>query len=264
MTRKPKQDSGVHLPSPVVEGDYPAGDGPAWISQAIGADGCLTDVTRYLSDDGEETSLVLHFANGHELVIRPARLVTTRRLADTLGALGFPIPYYQPPQLALLGQAIGRVADRALAQDQERSYADLVSLVATWLGDCLGSDQTYLLRGRKGDDVRAAISHVRKGYVAGDLRVPMIVEPSRLALLTWTVPVTRLIRDRLGTKADGDISEALKRGGLVRERLAARPAVGERLTHEMPVWVVSNGWQGVEVAIPDEQTQSGPLNLCPL
>jgi hypothetical protein len=264
VTKRKTGESKVELPDFVPEDGYPAGDGPAWISEALGATGCLDGVTRYLTDDGEETSLVLHFANGRELVIRPARLVTTRRLTETLGALGFPIKYYSPPQLALLGQAIGRVADKAIEQQQERTYTDLVSLVATWLGDCLRSELVYLLNGRDGDDVRAAISYVRAGYVGGKLAVPLILEPSRQALLAWTVPVTRLIRERLGTKSDGDISEALKRGELVRERLAARPAVGERRTHEMPVWVLYNGWQGVEVQIPADCSKNGPVGLCPL
>ena len=261
MTRKKDE---IRLPLPVHEVGYPAGDGPAWISEALGVPGCLDTVIRHLSDDGEETSLVLRFGSGREAVFRPARLVTTRRLSETLGALGFPVPYYQPPQLAKLGQAIGRVADRTQQEEQERSYTQMASLVATWAADCLKSNQGYLLKGRKGIDVRAAIEHVRKGYVGSVLGVPLIFEPQRNVVLVWTVPVTRLIRDRLGTKSDGDIGLALRRAGLTRERLAARPAMSDRRTIEMPVWVVPNGWQGVDVANADQHRQSGPLTLCPL
>jgi hypothetical protein len=114
-----KKSDGINLPNAVPEDGYPAGDGPAWISHAFGAPSCLEDVTRFYSDDGEETALVLRFANGREQVFRPARLVTTRRLSEVLGALGFPVPYYSPPQLARLGQAIGRVADRHQAQEED-------------------------------------------------------------------------------------------------------------------------------------------------
>jgi hypothetical protein len=55
-------------------------------------------------------------------------MVTTRRLAETLGALGFPVPYYQPPQLAKLGQAIGRVADRDREEEDQSSAADMLSV----------------------------------------------------------------------------------------------------------------------------------------
>jgi hypothetical protein len=272
MTTKRKED-GVRLPASVTENDYPNGDGPAWISEALGAPGCLTGVTRFLSDEGDETSLVLHFANGTEQVFRPARVVTTRRLTETLGALGFPIPYYQPPQLALLGQAIGRVADRTQLDEQERSYAEIASLVASWLGACLQSE-VYLLSGRAGVDVRAAIEHVRRAYVKGAI-APLIIEPKRVvvrkdgstvtgALLAWTVPVTAIVRDRLGTKSDGDISLALGRSDVKRARLAARPAPAEqrKTNHELPVWVLYNGWQGVEVVMPDGAWESGKAKLC--
>lgn len=254
----------IKLPRPVKEDDYPDGYGPAWISEALGAPGCLAAVTRYLSDDGEATSLVLHFANGTEQLFRPARLVMTRRLTETLGALGFPIPYYQPPQLAALGQAIGRVADRARDEQDACSWSDVASLIGSWAADCLRADQSYVLRGRSGADVRAAIEHVRKGHVHGDWRVPLIVEPARNVLLAWTVPVRTVIRDRLGTMDDGDISLQLQRGELKRGRLAARPGPGEKGTVELPVWTLYNGWQGVNVEMPDEHYESGPLRLCPL
>ena len=261
MTRKKKADDGVHLPPPVPEADYPTGDGPAWISAALGVPGCLIGVSRSLSDDGEETSLVLYFGNGREQTFRPARLVTTRRLADTLGSLGFPVPYYQPPQLALIGQAIGRVADRAQADNDQRSYEEMISVIAGWLSDCRQSTTGYVLRGRDGKDVRAAIEHVRRGYTHGCWSAPLIVEPSRGVLLAWTVPVTAAIRDRLGTKSDGDIGMELQRAELTRERLAARPGPGDRKTHELPVWVVSNGWQGFEVEMPSKDGESDSLHL---
>jgi hypothetical protein len=46
-----KGDEGVHLPPYCPEADYPAGDGPAWISEALGAPGCLAGARRYSSDD---------------------------------------------------------------------------------------------------------------------------------------------------------------------------------------------------------------------
>jgi hypothetical protein len=262
MTRK--KDEGVRLPASVREDEYPAGDGPLWISEALGVPGCLADVSRFLSDDGEETALVLHFTNGKMQVFRPARLVTTRRLPETLGALGFPVPYYQPPQLALLGQAIGRVADRALVQDQQRSWESRVSFLASWAMDCLHSRPSYLLRGRAGVDVRAAIEYVRGGFVRESALVPLIVEPDRKVLLAWTVAVTAAIRDRFGTVSDGDLGVNLRLAELTHERLAARPGAAERGTHELPVWALYNGWQGVEVKMPDEQRESGAVSLCPL
>jgi hypothetical protein len=261
MTRR-KKDDGVHLPAARPEDDYPDGDGPAWISEALGAPGCLADVVRYLSDDGEETALVLRFTNGREQIFRPARLVTTRRLTETLGALGFPVPYYQPPQLALLGQAIGRVADRATAQEEESSCADLCSLVGSWAVACLRSEASFVLCGRDGTDVRAAIEHIRSNVRGAT--APLIVEPARGLLLAWTVPVRAVIRERLGTMSDGVIGLQLRRGGLVRERLAARPIGDRKRTHEMPVWALYNGWQGVELEMPDGDGVSGQLKLAPL
>jgi len=273
MAARRKTYDGVKLPSPVEENGYPDGDGPAWISEALGAPGCLDGVARHLSDDGEETALVLRFANGREQIIRPARLVTTRRLTETLGALGFPLPYYSPPQLAKLGQAIGRVADRDLTQLQERSHEVIASVVASWLAACAKAHTAYVVAGRAGVDVRAAIEHVRCGVVGGDPRVPLIVEPGRTvetpggglvegALLAWRAPAAMAVRDRLGTKSDGTIGLALTESGLRRERLAARAAGGERSPHELPVWVVYNGWQGVEVVMPDGARESGQVQLC--
>ena len=263
----------MKLPLVVEEDGYPDGDGPAWVSEALGAAGCLEGVTRHLSDDGEETAITLRFRNGRRLIIRPARKVMTRWLAETLGALGFPVPYYSPPQLARLGHAIGRIADRDLEQAQERSHEAIASVVANWLEGCARAHNAYVLTGRAGVDVRAAIEHVRRGLVGGDPRVPLIVEPGREvagvdgepvtgALLAWTAPATMAIRDRLGTKSDGDIGVALGESGLRRERLAARPASGQRLTPELPVWVVYNGWQGVEAVMPDGAGDSGEVQLC--
>jgi hypothetical protein len=259
-----KKNDGVNLPNAVPEDGYPAGDGPAWISHALGAPGCLEDVERFYSDDGEEAALVLRFANGREQVFRPARIVTTRRLSEVLGALGFPVPYYSPPQLARLGQAIGRVADRHQAQDEDSIAVEYASLVAGWAVDCLRSNVAFVLRGRKGRDVRAAIEHVHRGYVAGSPTVPSIVEPERKVLLAWTVPVRRVIRDRLGTASDGAIGLQLRRAGLARERLAARPVDARRRTHELPVWALSNGWQAVMVRMSLCDGKSGPLSLPPL
>ena len=272
-SRRTRSTGGVVLPKPVAEDGYPNGDGPGWISEALGESGCLGGVTRHLSDDGEETAVVLRFANGRQQIFRPARLVTTRRLAETLGALGYPVPYYSPTQLALLGQAIGRVADRDLAELQERSHEAVASVVASWLEGCTGAHNVYVLTGRAGADVRAAIEHVRRGLVGGDPRVPLIVEPDRRveapdgeladgALLAWTAPAAMAIRDRLGTRSDGDIGVALRESGLRRERLAARPAPGRQSGPELPVWVVYNGWQGVEVVMPDGARGSRVEQLC--
>ena len=258
------KDNGVHLPAPVAEDGYPAGDGPAWISEALGAPGCLADVTRVMSDDGEETALVLHFTNGKVQVFRPARVVTARRLSETLGALGFPVPYYQPPQLSRLGQAIGRVADRALVQEEQRSWESRVSYLAFWMAECLRSRPSYVLRGRAGVDVRAAIEHVRSGYDRERGLGPVVVEPSRGVLLVWSVPLIGTLREQFGTVSDGEAGVKLRLAELARERLAARPGPAQRGTQEIPVWVVYNGWQGVEVEMPDGQRESGAVTLCPL
>ena len=247
MSPRQRGGEGVHLPPYRAEADYPAGDGPAWISEALGAPGCLVGARRYLSDDGEETALVLRFANGHEQLFRPARLVTTRRLTETLGALGFPVPFYQPPQLALLGQAIGRMADRADEEEEQSSAADMLSVVASWVEGSLRIESAFVLSGRSGVDVRAAIEHVRRGTDAR--RSPLILEPARGMLLAWTVPIRSVIRERLGSASDATIGLQLQRGGLVRERLAARPSPGQR-TPELPVWALYNGWQGLTVDFP--------------
>lgn len=243
-----KRTEGVALPPYVPEPDYPGGDGPAWVSQAFGSPGCLSGVTRHLSDDGEVTALVLHFANGTDQLFRPARLVTTRRLAETLGALGFPIPYYQPPQLAALGQALGRIADSATDGSQESSGEEMLSVVANWAVQCLRAAEMTVLVGRSGADVRGAIEYVRHN-THGTMSA-LIGEPSRGVLLGWTVPIRTAIRDALGTAGDRDIGFHLRRGGLVRERLAARPGPGGGTTLEMPVWALYNGWQGVTVDFP--------------
>ena len=260
MTRK--KSGGVALPNTVPEDGYPAGDGPAWISHAFGAPGCLEDVTRYYSDEGDETALVLRFANGREQVFRPARLVTTRRLSEVLGALGFSVPYYSPPQLARLGQAIGRVADHHQAQEEDSSSDDLCSLVADWAATCVAQKPVYLLRGRAGKDVRAAIEFVR-AHRSG-LLVPLVVEPERKTLAAWTVPVRAAIRDQFGTVSDGTIGLQLKRAGLVRERLAARPVRPGARTHELPLWVLYNGWQGIRAPITRQDSGSGPFRAPPL
>jgi hypothetical protein len=257
-----KKGNGINLPNATPEDGYPAGDGPAWVSEALGAPGCLDDVTRFYSDDGEEAALVLRFANGREQVFRPARMVTGRRLTDTLGALGFPVPYYSAPQLASIGQALGRIADRKQEQQEDDSGADLRSAVAAWLAACLEKRHVFVLRGRAGRDVRAAIEYVRSNR--SGLLVPLIVEPTRETLGAWTVPLRAAIRDQLGTVADGVIGLQLKRSGLVRERVAARPVGEGRRTHEMPLWVVYNGWQGVEVPIPHQDWDSGPFKPTPL
>jgi hypothetical protein len=257
-----KRDEKVRLPGAVTEEGYPDGYGPAWVSEALGVPGCLADVTRYLSDDGEETALVLRFSNKREQIFRPARLVTTRRLTETLGALGFPVPYYQPPQLALLGQALGRIADRAQLQEEESSFIDLCSVVSSWAMDCLEQKPAFALRGRAGRDVRAAIEHVRINRT-GTL-APLIFEPDRNVLLAWTAPLREAIRDQLGSTGDGVIGVALQRGGLVRERIAARPVGERKTTHEMPVWVVYNGWMGVELANPHGDWDCGPFKATPL
>jgi hypothetical protein len=260
MTRRKTE---INLPPPVPEDGYPDGDGPAWISEALGVAGCVAGVTRYLSDDGEATSLVLRFANGREQLFRPARLVLTRRLPETLGALGFPVPYYQPPQLAALGQAIGRVADRNRDQAEEDSRSELTSVVAVWLIDCLVSRSSYVLRGRAGVNVRAALEHVRTARAEPGVAVPVIVEPARSVLLAWTPPVRTLLRDRLGPMSDGTIGMQLRRSGVKHEVLAARPGPGQRGTQEIPVFVVPNGWQGVKVEMPGKDRGCGALKLTP-
>lgn len=240
----------IKLPALIPEPDYPKGDGPKWISRCFGVDDCLTGATRYLSDDGDETAVVLFFANGIQQVFRPARLVVTRRLAEVLSAIGFPVPFYSPAQLTLIGQAIGRVCNHDTDRESERSWIEMASLVAGWAIDCLNTNTVFELHGRAGADVRAAIEHVRTGYVHGSWSVPLILEPSRGVLLAWTVPATAVLRHRLGTLSDGEIGTQLKRAGLTRARLAARPGPGQSTPVEMPTWVVPNGWQGVEVEMP--------------
>lgn len=260
-----RKTSGPTLPDPVPEDGYVNGDGPAWISKALGVPGCLASVTRFLSDNGEETALVLRFHNGTRQMIKPARLIGTRRLPEQLGALGFPVPYYSPPDLARLGQAIGRVADRQTERDEQASWETTVSFVGSWVRDCVKSNVNHVLVGRKGEDVRRAIEHVHTGYVKGVESVPVIYEPERqpvAALLVWTVPVIAVVRSRLGTTSDGDLGIMLKLAGLTRERLAARPAGTETRTHELPVWVVYNGWQGIEVQTPEFSSENPQVRLC--
>ena len=265
---RPKKSNAIPLPPLKVEEGYPHGDGPLWVSDAIGAPGSLAWVKRYLSEDGEAISLILHFHNGVNLVIQPARKVTTRWLAETLGALGFPMPYYQPQELARLGQAIGRIADKIASEEREQqaesAAVEYAGVVAGWLTDSMSTDLGYVLHGRDGRDVRAAIEHVRKGYTHGSWTAPLIMEPSRDVLLAWSVPVRAAIRERFGTAHDHTVGMNLKRAGLERERVAARAVGAHKTTVELPVWVVPNGWQGVTVEIPDTNGESARSRLCVL
>ena len=81
--------------------------------------------------------------------------------------------------------------------------------------------------------------------------MPLIFEPDRDALLIWSAPLRTMVRTRFGTMHDGDIGLQLQRGGLKRARLAARPDKAGVGTVEMPLWVLYNGWQGVNVEMPD-------------
>lgn len=265
MARK-KQSTAIPLPPLKMEDGYPHGDGPLWVSDAIGAPGALAWVRRYLSEDGEETALIMHFHNGVNLVVRPARKVTTRWLAETLGSLGFPMPYYQPQELSRLGQAIGRIADKLANEEREQqaesAAVEYAGIVAGWLADSLQTDVGYVLHGRDGCDVRAAIEHVRVGYVRGSWTAPLIFEPSRNVLLAWAVPVRAAVRERLGTVHDQAVGMNLRRAELERERLAARTVGDGKSTVELPVWVVPNGWQGVEIEIPDTKGKSEGARLC--
>jgi hypothetical protein len=262
MSARKEKKPGVTLPAYIKETDYPGGDGPEWVSAAIGTASCLRGVTRHLSDDGDETALVLHFANGRDQMFKPARLVTTRRLPETLGALGFPVPYYTPPDLAVLGQAIGRIADRARDSSEESAGADMVSVVVQWVKNCLSRSVPFELTGREGADVRAAIEFAHKETFIGTCG--LISEPKRKALLVWTVPPRTAIRQALGTAADGTITLYLTRAGLVRERLAARPGPGGWKNPDLPVWVLYNGWQGIYFDFPPYSRDSGANGGDPL
>ena len=248
----------VHLPGYVSEPGFADGDGPAWIAAAIGATPGTTITARaYMADDGEHMALVLNIA-GRELMVRPARLVGTRWLAEILSACGFPVPYYSPPQLALLGQAIARLALRDHDAQEESMVDEFTSVVADWLGASLEDHHPAILTGRAGADVRAAISHVRGplggrwnlGLEAKAATAPLIVEPARGVLLAWRVPVAAHVRLRLGTAHDAVISLQLQRAGLARGRLDARPGPGQSGTIGLPVWETPNGWQGIEAPIP--------------
>ena len=260
MTRK-KADEGVHLPNYVPQDGYPEGDGPLWIAQAIGASaGTPIGAAAYRSAEDENTAIVLTIGE-LALTFRPARLIVTRRLLDVLGSRGFPTPNYAQPQLLLLGQAIGRLAHQAQEQQEERAADELASLVGGWVSDCLRENVSYLLRGRAGADVRAAVSHVRNGYTRGSRTAPLIYEPERDVLAIWSVPVRDLIRDRYGSMHDGDIGLQLQRGGATRERIDARPGPTDKGTVGIPLFVVPNGWQDVEVEKPDGDWECGPYTL---
>lgn len=264
MTRAKKTD-GVQLPGYVPEDGYPEGDGPAWVTAAIGgAAGAFTGASGYRSDNGDSASIVLHFSDGTDQLFHPARMIVTRRLAETLSALGFPVPYYGPPQLALLGQAIARIANRGVVAQETNSALEFCSVVAGWAINSLDAFPAYVLSGRKGPDVRAAIEHVRSHYVGRGGPSPIVVEPARGVLLLWTTPVASVIREKLGTTHDALISTQLKRGGAERSRLAARPAGEHEKTVELPVWMVYNGWQGVDAGIPLPERGNDPSRENPL
>lgn len=247
-----KKADGLSLPAPIPEPAWPGGDGPTWVSAALGMPGVLLGVTRYRSDDAEATALVLHFTNGAELFFRPARLIVTRRLIENVSALGFPVPYYSPPQIQKIGQAIGRIADAGDNREEESITVEYASLVTSLIADCLISHSPFVLYGRAGRDVRAAILHVRDG-INENATVPLIVEPHRNVLLIWTMPVRAIIRDRFGTAHDAGISLQLQRAGLKRHRLAARPAKGGGGSNvEMPCWEVPNGWKGLDYEMPED------------
>ena len=146
--------------------------------------------------------------------------------------------------------------NRSRTEQEARTADAFSSVVGAWLADCLTENTAYLLAGRAGPDVRAAIKHVRAGRRLGT--APLIVEPERNVLLAWTVPVAAHVRDRLGSAHDATISTQLQRERLTRERLDARPGPDDRGTVGMPLWVVPNGWQGVEVEMPMETGNAAP------
>ena len=80
----------------------------------------------------------------------------------------------------------------------------------------------------------------------------------------WSAPLRTMVRTRFGTMHDGDIGLQLQRGGLKRARLAARPDKAGVGTVEMPLWVLYNGWQGVNVEMPDGDRESRPLDPTPV
>lgn len=268
MTRRKsskKTEPEVALPAYIVEPGFPVGDGPRWIADAVGAvPGTPVQAVAYHGTTADETAIALHIG-GVEVVFRPARLITARRLADELGARGFPIPYYQPPQLYILGQAIARLAYRDQEAKDQTANDDLASLLGGWANDCLRENVVYELNGREGADVRAAIEHVRTGHTHGSPTIPLIVDRKGKALLAWTIPVRAVIRERVGTMSDGDIGVQLQRSGLTRTRLDARPAPGTHGgTIGMPFWAIPNGWQGVEAPNARSQAKSGASGGAPV
>ena len=112
----------------------------------------------------------------------------------------------------------------------------------------LRENTSYLLRGRAGVDVRACVSHVRKGYVKDSATAPLIVEPARGARRRWVDAVARHGPRAARTMHDGDIGLQLQRGGLGRDGSPHAPISAEPAAAMAPG--VYNGWQGVEVEMP--------------
>jgi hypothetical protein len=239
MARKPE----TPLPRRRAELGFPDGDGPQWVSRCLRA--ALADVDSYLSDEGGYH--VLKFENGRELVVRVEH-VATRRIEHLMQGLGFKIPHYSDAQLGELGSAIARIGRRNLERATEDHRADLCSALEAWLADSLEQLPPFELTERTGVTIRAAIEHVRRNTLQR-APTPLIFEPDRNVLLVWTVPVRTMLRDRFGTLADATISLHLARSEIRREHLAARPGPGQISNQKLPVFVLGNGWQGIEVDI---------------
>jgi hypothetical protein len=267
-----KKKNGPELGPPIVETGWPDGFGPAWVSRALGRPGVFTRARRYVSDDGDQSTVVVLLRLGDDDKItehsfRPASKIATRRFAETLIGLGVPVPYYSAPDLARLGAVIGKIASKA-STDETPAWLDAANVIAALarrgIDQAIGTlGAAYVLRGREGRDVRGAISHIRDALKGNEWACPLIYEPARGeggVLLIPSTLVNATLRDKLGTLHDAEIGFQLERAGLTRHRLAARTDIG-RGTVEMRCWMVPNAWQDLPAVIADAGGDSGPSTL---
>jgi hypothetical protein len=263
VQRKPRRASNQpKLPAPLVEPGFPDGDGPAWITDALGAhDDPIVDAWAIVADDGDEAALIVRLRSDRELLFRPAHRVTARRLVEVFGSRGCRTPYYGLADCARVGQALGRLAGRNALSEEHRSDLEFASIGAEWLGRCLSRRLVVPLLGRDGASVRAVIERVRGAAIAADVLLPppLVLDVGADVLLVWTAPFRRFVRERRGTTSDDLMGVQMRRVGWQRDELAARPGPGGGGTVELAVWKVPNGWQGVHAAIPDDDGDRAPI-----
>lgn len=226
----------------------------AWATRALDCDEApIVGARAYGSDDVEETAIVIQFADKEELLFRPARMIVSRRLLDVFAARGCDVPNYTAQQIRVIGSALGRLA-RNGREDVERARSELefATLGAEWLERCRLRQPAIVLAGRDGHNVRAVIDRVTAQVATGEegATPALIHDVGADEILVLTSPFRQYVRVRRGTTADDLLGVQMQRVGWRRGRLAARPVPPRTSTVDRAMWIVPNGWQGINVETP--------------